>query len=281
MNKFNYKLASLIFCTIALSILSSCSKEKETIKPINQAPQSEQLFSTTLDEIINVVSAVQTSGSSFKDLAENELLSCGVTNIDTSTLPYVYTIDFGTGCTSSNGKTRSGKIVVTFDNKKMMTIGAAANINFQNYKVDNFEIVGDFFIQNKAYNDNNNLVFGLQFDIEGRLESSLSNVLTMKSVSTIEYEWVEGIGTPTIEDDKFAANGHFIGKDENGVNYAAHINKPIVKSRSTTCSPFFISGKIEYTQNNQPDVFIDYGGLTCDDIATVTINGQTQTIVLK
>lgn len=281
MKKFKYTITALLLVTLALSTLSSCSKEKKITKPVTTTPQSEQLFSTTLDEIINVVSAVQNSGSSFKDQAENELLSCGVTNLDTSSLPFVYTIDFGSGCTSNNGKTRSGKIVVTFDNKKMMTIGAAANINFQNYEVDNIQISGDFFIQNKAFNDDGNLVFGLQFDIQGKLESSPINASTMQSVSTIDYEWITGMGTPTVEDDQFAAQGDFIGKDENGVDYAAHIIKSIVKSRSTTCSPYFIAGKIEYTQNSQPDVFIDYGSLDCDNLATLMVNGQSQTIILK
>jgi len=281
MKKLNHILASILTISLAVFTLHSCSKEKDMFTPISQTPQSEKLFSKTLDEIINVVSAVQSNGSSYKDQAENELLSCGTTSLDTSTLPYLYTIDFGTGCTSVNGKIRSGKIIVTFDNKKMMTIGASANISFQNYEVDGFQIAGDFSIQNNAFNDKGNLVFGLQFDIQGRLESSFNTVSTIKSVSTIEYEWIEGMNTPSTEDDQFAANGHFIGKDNNGFDYAMHIQKPIVKSRSTTCSPFFISGKIEYTQNNQPDVFIDYGKGDCDNIAVITTNGQSQTIMLQ
>ena len=51
--------------------------------------------------------------------------------------------------------------------------------------------------------------------------------------------------------------------------------------RRVLCRKFFTSGTITHTPNNKPTRIIDYGDGTCDNKATVTINGKSYDILLS
>ncbi len=95
---------------------------------------------------------------------------------------------------------------------------------------------------------------------------------------TRNRKWVSGMRTPFfIWDDEFEITGNASGTRRNGVGYSATITNPILMKMACR---WFVSGTIEMVSNNNT-IIIDYGDGECDNIATVTVNGETQEITIK
>jgi hypothetical protein len=91
-------------------------------------------------------------------------------------------------------------------------------------------------------------------------------------------EWVAGTLTPFfVWDDEFEIAGNTSGTRRNGVGYTSTITQPILMKMACR---WFVSGTIEIVTGNNT-VVIDYGDGECDNIATVTINGETQEIIIR
>ena len=58
-------------------------------------------------------------------------------------------MDFGTGCTGRDGRTRSGKIVSVYTNRLFVS-GATATTEFVNYTVDSIKVQGTHIITNQG-----------------------------------------------------------------------------------------------------------------------------------
>lgn len=67
-------------------------------------------------------------------------------------------------------------------------------------------------------------------------------------------------------------------KISDGNSWTAEIIQPII--RKFTCA-WRVKGEITFTRNsNTKTAVLDYGDGSCDDQATVTVNGKTHTITL-
>jgi hypothetical protein len=67
------------------------------------------------------------------------------------------------------------------------------------------------------------------------------------------------------------------GTTENGIAYSATITQSLRLARSCR---WIEEGKISTVIPEMPEVLIDFGTGECDQIATVTVNGNTRTITL-
>jgi len=95
---------------------------------------------------------------------------------------------------------------------------------------------------------------------------------------TRNRKWVAGTLTPFfIWDDEFEITGNTNGTRRNEVTYTSTITKPIL--RKMACK-WFVSGTKEMISNNNT-IIIDYGDGECDNIATVTVNGETREITMR
>ncbi len=95
---------------------------------------------------------------------------------------------------------------------------------------------------------------------------------------TRNRKWVAGTLTPFfIWDDEFEITGNTNGTRRNGASYTATITKPILVKMA--CK-WFVSGTKEMVSNNNT-VILDYGDGECDNIATVTVNGETREITIR
>jgi hypothetical protein len=89
-------------------------------------------------------------------------------------------------------------------------------------------------------------------------------------------EWIEGEGQPWYK-WVYLITGTANGTNANGKSYTVNITAPL--KVKFNCE-WIVSGTLEIQVENAPLVILDYGNGTCDNIATVTINGQTYTITL-
>ena len=63
------------------------------------------------------------------------------------------------------------------------------------------------------------------------------------------------------------------------MDYTTTIQNPLIKRAD--CFKYFVQGTIAITNINNKTMTLDYGTGTCDNVATVTVNGHTRTIQLR
>jgi hypothetical protein len=90
-------------------------------------------------------------------------------------------------------------------------------------------------------------------------------------------EWIQGTDTHNRWDDIYLITGTANGIRPNGLTWEREIINPL---RVELACRFIVSGTIEIRPEDRPVRLFDYGNGDCDNIATVTINGEIYTIYL-
>lgn len=192
------------------------------------------------------------------------------------------TIDFGTSCVGQDGRTRSGKVIVNYRDRRLMTRDELT-ITFQNYTVNNYGLTGTLRTNGVSRNASNEWQYNL----------TLENGTVTFPNKTIQlgfdrvYTWTEGIGSLDYTDDVFTITGNSSGITANGIAFTSTITTPLTKKSICWAQQIIypVSGilDIQFTRNTGraiPNVTLDYGNGACDKEATVTIGNQTSTITL-
>lgn len=205
------------------------------------------------------------------------LTSCAVITRDTVSVPHVITIDFGSGCTNTNGITRKGKIIVTYTGPYRAN-GTVVHIVSQDYYVNANKVDIDRTVTNLGTNDNGNL----NFHVVSSRTVTFPDGTTCSSTADKNREWIAGASTPTeFDDDVYKVTGTGTHISRRGISYDATTLTPLV--RKVACHEF-VSGELKIVRHGQTDRYgiIDFGTGDCDDSATVTLdNGRSFTIDLR
>jgi hypothetical protein len=182
------------------------------------------------------------------------------------------TVDFGsTNCLCPDGRYRRGQILVRFTTD-VLTRRAGAVVTRANYFV----------------NDNQHTATRTFTDIgAGSFTVDVTNASIIRANNGGTHSWTAnwafnrtaGYGTPQVSDDAYSVTGSANGTNRRNVGYNTTIQTPLVKSAS--CFKYFTSGVMSITNTNSKTMLLDYGNGTCDNTATVTVNGRTKTITLR
>lgn len=179
--------------------------------------------------------------------------------------PKTISIDFGTGCTSTSGVTRSGKINVTLSDS-LRASGSVAIMTFDNYYVSGFKKEGTVTWTNTS---------------QGGTKSWSRKCENGKVTAPDGHYWVhsgtqsvtqtEGSSTPwNLLDDVFSTTGSSTVTNSSGVSRTAEITSPLEKK--VICDNID-KGAIKLSGPNHYAI-IDYGDGTCDRQATISIDGS-------
>jgi hypothetical protein len=215
------------------------------------------------------------SGVSYKSTLVDTVYmgTCVLATLDLSVMPYKLTIDFGAqNCLCDDGRWRRGKIIVTF-NGGYFQAGTIITTTFENYFVNNNQVLGTKTVTNMGRNNNGNLWWDIA--VSGQIIKANSGGVVFWN-SDRAREWIEGEGQPWYK-WVYLITGTANGTNANGKSYTVNITAPL--KVKFNCE-WIVSGTLEIQVENAPLVILDYGNGTCDNIATVTINGQTYTITL-
>ena len=275
MKTINQRLiASLMLFVATAFLFTSCKRENldESMRSAEDNALAEVNFSdaqSIADE------AAAGNMSSYK--AENPdgiLSSCATIIHDTLSDPRVLTIDFGdVNCTCNDGRQRRGIIIVTYTGPYREP-GHVHTITFDNYFVNDNQVFGTKIVTNNGYNNDGNLYYSIEVD-GSIIRANDEGTITFES--SREREWVEGESTPERVDDVYLVTGTANGTNSEGGSFTAIITSAL---RRTVACHQFVSGTAEVIPANRPTRYIDFGDGSCDNQATVTVNGNEHIIQL-
>jgi hypothetical protein len=200
------------------------------------------------------------------------VLSCATVTISPG-FPKNISIDFGAGCTSLNGVTRSGKINITLSDS-LRKSGSVAVMTFDNYYVSGFKKEGTITWTNTSQGGTKSWVRKCE---NGKVTAPDGHYWLHSG--TQEVVQTEGSSTPlNLLDDVFSITGSHTVTNAAGKTRTCEVTEALEKK--VICENIDM-GKIKIQGPNHFAV-IDFGDGSCDRIATITIDGNTpRTILLR
>ena len=155
---------------VSLIVFGSCQKESSADANSQEEfasqasseadAESDDIFNEVFDNVMGVNADVAfggtgvfgqmnpgTSGGTARLTACPDVTITHLSSVNP--FPVKVVMDFGTGCTGRDGRTRSGKIVTEYTNRLFIP-GAIAKTTFIDYKVDSIKVQGTHTITNQS-----------------------------------------------------------------------------------------------------------------------------------
>ncbi len=202
------------------------------------------------------------------------ILSCAVVTVTPLTgFPKNIVIDFGTGCTSSNGITRKGKINVTLSDS-LRKSGSVAVMTFDNYYVSGFKREGTITWTNTSAPGGKSWERKVE---NGKITAPSGNYWLHEGIKEITQ--TAGVSTPQdLLDDVYSITGYHTITNSAGKTRTSTILTALQKK--TICSNID-QGTVK-VQGPNHYATIDFGNGACDNIATISIDGRpARTFILR
>ena len=202
------------------------------------------------------------------------ILSCAtVTVIPLVGWPKNIVIDFGTGCTSPNGVTRKGKINIVLSDS-IRKPGSTAVMTFNNYFVNNYKKEGVITWTNTS----TATVVSWQRKCENGKITAPDGRYWLH-FGTRDVTMTAGASTPNnILDDVYSIMGTHTVTNSSGATRTWNVLTALQK-KAICANVDKGTGKI---QGPNHYAIIDFGDGTCDNIATISIDGRPpRTLTLR
>lgn len=275
-----------------LLFMGSCAKEKsrngsdeeqqmQASKASSEADgEAEIIFNGLFDDAMGVNAEVGMGGTG---IFGRTAVCPEVTITHTSSTPFPIRIvlNFGiNGCVAPDGHFRKGKIIIEYTDR-LLVPGATSTTTFDGFYYDSIKVEGTHKIKNTSAGTTTR-----QFTIDvinAKLTRPSGNYSSWNSHKVMTQ--IEGFVTPLPIDDIFRIEGTAEGKVLRGsllVLWNSSTIEPLIKRFN--CH-WIVKGKVRTirstTSTTSPWVAVlDFGAGTCDNQATITINGVLHQITL-
>ncbi|CAN5439327.1 hypothetical protein BH09BAC5_BH09BAC5_03500 [soil metagenome] len=174
-------------------------------------------------------------------------------------------IDYGSGCTDPvDGKVRKGKIICQID-RPYDSLGAVMTITFDTFYVGAIHFEGITTLTRTSQNSFHKEVHN------GKCTKAGTTPWTILFDAIRDITFTSGANIST-DPQIISITGSNTGTDRNGNTWTSTITSPIVRDLGCT---WLTKGVMVVTPSGKPDRTIDFGDGTCDNKATVTIEGNT------
>jgi hypothetical protein len=282
---------------------SSCKKDDSPATPQEKQDfamassqsdsEAELIFDDIFDNVLGVSEEVGVGGtgvfgskkpaandgpevlSQINQVDSNTCFIVTTTQIGGTRFPLKVIVDFGAGCLCRDGRTRKGKIIITYTGR-LVVPGNSATVTFDGYAVSEIQVAGSFKITNTGTTGARSFTIEV---IQAKLTKPNGNFTQWNSTKTITQ--VEGGLTPLIViDDVFSISGEANGSVKKGdrlYQWSTQITDPLIKRFN--CFRI-VKGSIELRKGNAAVAVLDYGTGVCDNKATLTVNGTAYEITL-
>ncbi len=184
-------------------------------------------------------------------------------------------VDFGTGQTCPNGKTRKGIMVI--ERQPGTGKDFSQTITYQDgYAVNDRQLTGTVTVTQTA--DGSSI--GVRTKIKDlTIKTKDGRTITFTSNKTRTYDHK---GTLLPDDDEIRITGSSSGTSSDGTGFMAVIGTPIlIKNACGRTDRVPVAGIVDVTPTGKSLRVVNYGDGTCDRQFTVTTDGQTVTKTFK
>ncbi len=290
------KTTAVAFVMVSLIMMNACKKDSNPSSSSTNNTNASTLSSNgavsdnAYDDAFNV--ALQTGSdnnlnSIMLHQGRTETLSNGtttngingyycatITNLSGTAFPVSFTVDFGAGCTSTDGVIRSGSITYTFSGK-LRTPGTVISATFNNYIVNGYKLGGTYSITNSS----TGLILSLTTAVtSGTIIYPNDSSYAFSGTKTVTF--VSGDTTNLLTYVFHVTGGYTISNSNTGESLTATVTTPLVRELSCL---YFVSGVASFTYTKGTTTVngtLDYGTGTCDNSAVITIGTFIKTITL-
>ena len=267
-------------------LITGCKKEKSGDADNDTTSSNDNALAESATNDVSNISDEANLGSltSYKAEDVNGILTGSCATITRDSMNHAdadtMTIDFGnTNCTCLDGRSRRGKIIIYHTGRYRDSL-TTWTTTFSDYYVDDNQATGT----RTGTNNGRNAAGHLSWTITANMSIILaSGGGTVSWSATRTREMTEGESTLIRTDDKYSITGSASGTSAKGVSYTMNIDSsnPLIRDMSLGCRKHFTKGKFDLTPSGKLTRTVDFGDGTCDDKATVTVNGKTYEITLR
>jgi hypothetical protein len=188
------------------------------------------------------------------------------------------TIDFGTGCDDPRGNRRSGKIIVRFNGRRFLP-GSTIVITFENYVINGIKLSGTRTLTNITGSNETTPKF--QIELENGLvvwpdgtQATREHCFTRTwNRGVLQDPSDDALVVSQCSDAEVAASG----VNRRGVSYSMIIESDLIYKRGC---PIAVQG-VKVFRANGKEVTVDYGDGDCDNIITITIEGNSRQVNVR
>lgn len=293
-----YRMKTILTTFLVTGLfLSACKKQDDESGTTGKeefalaASESDATAEEVFDDVFNNVMGVSpevgiggtgvfgrtdVSGGRLEGVDSTPCYTVAVKQLNNTTrFPLQITVDFGSGCTAKDGRTRKGKITVVYTGSLVISGNSATTI-FDNYYLDNIKVEGTHKLSNTGTPTQKSYTTQV---INAKLSQSNGNYIQWNSEKTVTQ--VEGGSTPLIgADDAYNMTGNAGGSVQlNGkyFQWSTAITAPLLKRFSC---PWIAKGTISLSKGNDAVAVLDYGSGACDNTVVFTVNGSIHEITL-
>jgi hypothetical protein len=273
----------LMLLALTGMVLTGCRKDKED-EDNDTSATSDNAFATATFQDMGNIADEAARGNSLSNYrngnAEGVLSACATITHDSliSADLDTITVDFGSSnCTCADGRNRRGQLIITYTGSYRDSL-TTITITPNNYFVNDNQVMGTHTIVNQGHNAAGHLVYNVT--VSGQIILANGSGTITWNANKVR-EWITGESTSLWSDDIYSITGTASGTSANGSTFTANITSPLIRNMSLGCRRHFVQGAVDITPSNKPVRHVDFGSGTCDDVATVTINGNTYTVHLR
>lgn len=279
MKKINQYLLATAIVSLAIGF-NSCKKSDKT----SATDEIEATFELSGDQAI-ADNLAEDANDVFMEIAQDNnvagnfapepvtnVIPCATVTITPATgFPKTIVIDFGTSCTY-RGITRSGKINIVLSDSVRRS-GSSAVMTFDNYYVNLFKVEGTYTWLNTSTPGTRSWRRTTQ---AGKITSPSGRYWLHEGVRDVVQ--TAGVSTPQITDDIFSITGTH--KVTNAAGKERDITVLEALQKKNACANID-KGKLK-VQGPNHFAIINFGDGTCDNLATISIDGRPErTIILR
>ena len=180
------------------------------------------------------------------------------------------TINFGTvNHTCLDGRSRRGKIIATYLTRYSDTT-ASHLISFTNYYADDNLVSGTIHDRYKGYNGTGHQYFN--DTANGSVSSNAGKTIIWHATNVLAF--TAGDSTAIWNDNVLAITGNSSGTSSDGVGYSALISAAVIRNFADGCRKYLVQGNYQIAVSNASFRVSDLGSGGCDDMISVSIDGE-------
>jgi hypothetical protein len=186
------------------------------------------------------------------------------------------TVDFGSGCADKRGSIRTGKILISYEGRRFLP-SSTISLSFDGYAINGVSMTGTHTLTNSPASTVDNPVFSI---VISNAVLTWPDGKAATRDAKVTREWIR---TPNGVNDEWIVTGQATGTNRNGKEFALTTDQKLEYQKicQVANAKFLPSTGKETLVVGDKKIDIDFGSGSCDQQATVSINGKSKSVDLS